>query len=79
MVPILKMSYAFRVFNFTVNLSLPSGMGKMAPNFYIGNRMVSMHAVLKCRATGLSTSLFIVKRKVQSVPEHLLTLHFDKN
>ena len=54
MVPILKM----RRFSCLLRLSLPPEMGEMAQIFI---SEIEWLAALKCRATGLSTSLFLTE------------------
>ena len=56
MVPILKM----RRFPCILRLSLPPEMGEMAQTFI---SEIDWLTALKCRATGLSTSLFLTERK----------------
>ena len=60
MVPILKM----RRFSCLLRLSLPPEMGEMAQIFI---SEIEWLAALKCRATGLSTSLFLTERCVQQI------------
>ena len=55
MVPILKM----RRFSCLLRLSLPPEMGEMAQTFISD---IEWLAALKCRATDLSTSLFLTER-----------------
>ena len=56
MVPILKM----RRFLCLLRLSLPPEMGEIAQTFM---SEIEWLAALKCRATGLSTSLFLTERR----------------
>ena len=60
MVPILKM----RHFLCLLRLSLPPEMGEIAQTFM---SEIEWLAALKCRATGLSTSLFLTERGVQQI------------
>ena len=55
-VPILKMSRFSRL----LRLSSPPEMGEMAQTFM---SEIEFLAALKCRATGLSTSLFLTERR----------------
>ena len=61
MVPILKM----RRFSCLLRLSLPPEMGEMAQTFI---SEIEWLTALKCRATGLSTSLFLTEREQEKVP-----------
>ena len=56
MVPILKM----RRFSCLLRLSSPPEMGEMVQTFM---SEIEWLAALKCRATGLSTSLFLTERR----------------
>ena len=56
MVPILKM----RCFSCLLRLSLPPEMGEMAQIFI---SEIEWLAALKCRTTGLSTSLFLTEQR----------------
>ena len=56
MVPILKM----RRFSCLLRLSLPPEMGEMAQTVM---SEIEWLAALKCRATGLSTSLFLTEQR----------------
>ena len=68
MVPILKM----RRFSCRLRLSLPPEMGEIAQTFM---SEIEWLATLKCRATGLSTSLFSKKRRCSANLSDRLSLY----
>ena len=69
MVPILKM----RRFSCLLRLSLPPEMGEMAQIFI---SEIEWLAALKCRGTGLSTSLFLTERRCSANLSDRLTISF---
>ena len=67
MVPILKM----RRFSCLLRLSLPPEMGEMAQIFI---SEIEWLAALKCRVTGLSTSLFLTERRCSAIMNLIMYL-----